>query len=268
MSTAVAISQYWDTGDPPDYVGERLDSFRDLNPDCEHRVFSEEQANRFLRARFGSREAATFGACVLPAMQADYFRYCVVHADGGVYADADLHCLARLRSLTDRLDGGQIFLSPTPRTLRGLDTTRVWSDFFAFKEPGHPLLALTIEIATANIERRTCEQVWPDGRNTVAAIWLTVGPGVFSLLRFMREWGSFDAFLGSVRGTPAEPFAATYCEVVDRYDRVLEAFEDVRVSPASEQWKWVSKPPPELLPYQRSDSYWKNHTGSILRSPE
>ncbi|HSN78450.1 MAG TPA: DNA topoisomerase, partial [Anaerolineae bacterium] len=46
--------------------------------------------------------------CAIPAMQADYFRYCAALADGGVWADVDLRCQRALRP-------EQHFTQPPPR---------------------------------------------------------------------------------------------------------------------------------------------------------
>lgn len=259
-----AITQYWDTPEIPSYVEDLCETFRSRNPGLSHRLFSESEGERLIASHFGPREAAAFKACAVPAMQSDYFRYCAVLALGGVYADVDYVCVSSLQPLIDR-PGGEIFLSPTPRALKGRDATRLWNGFFAFKEPGHPLLRLTVDIATANMEERISERVWPAGENVIQSVWLTAGPGIFSLLRFMRDWGSFDAFVETVRGTAAEPFASLYCEVVGEYQRVVEAFDDVRISSFDDMTKWVGDPPEMPLPYQKTDIHWQNARGSIFR---
>lgn len=261
---SLQISQYWNTKAIPDYLDDLLVTFRDRNLDFHHRVFSEADTERFIGEHFGPRELAAFRACAVPSMQSDYFRYCVVLALGGVYADVDYRCRASLRPMVDRLEGGEIFLSPTPVTLKGREATRIWSGFFAFREPGHPFLRLALEIATANMEARIPERVWKVGENVVESIWLTVGPGIFSLMRFIRNWGSLDAFIDGVANTPAEPFASLYCEVIGDYDRILEAFDGVRVSPYAQMTSWIESPE-DPLPYQRTDVHWHNVRTAIFR---
>jgi len=258
------VSQYWDTEEIPDYVRDLLATFRDKNPDLDHRVFSEVEAESFIADRIGSREAAAFRACAVPSMQSDYFRYCVVLALGGVYADADFSCAKPLRPLLEGLDRGEIFLSPADHRLKGRSVRRVWSQFFAFREPGHPFLRLALEIATANLEARIPERVWPVGEKVIESVWLTVGPGVPSLMRFIRDWGSFDAFLDAVAGTDAEPFGKLYCEVIGDYERIHEAFDGVRVSPAESMFHWVSRPD-FPLPYKETDVHWQNVRARIFR---
>jgi hypothetical protein len=261
---APAISQYWDSEEVPDYILDLSATFRDRNPGFDHRLFSEPEAERFIAARFGEREAAAFRACAVPSMQSDYFRYCSVLALGGFYVDADHRCSASLRPLLDRCQGGEIFLGPIARTINGRQHHLVWSSFFVFREPSHPFLALALEIATANVEARIPERLWPPGQNVRVAIWATVGPGVFSLMRFMRESGSFDSFVAGVEGSPAEPFGSLYCEVVGDYDRLVEASEGVRFSPYERMTDWVGDPL-EPLPYKETEAHWLNARGAIFR---
>lgn len=265
MVPEACIGQYWHADEIPDYIRGLFATFRDRNADFDHQVFSEAEAERFIAQRFGQREAAAFRACAVPSMQSDYFRYCFVLALGGVYADADYECLRPLRPLLESLEGGEIFLGPTPHTMAGRDAKRVWSGFFAFRRPGHPFLRLALDIATANVEARIPERIWPPGEMVVESIWLTVGPGVPSLMRFLFEWGSFDAFIAATRETPAEPFAGLYCETVGSYDRIVEAFDGVRVSTHEEMLYWIADAPSATLPYKQTDSHWHNVETRIFR---
>lgn len=259
-----SISQYWNTEVVPDYVTELLASFREANPAFNHRVFSESEAEQFIEKSFGPREAAAFGACAVPSMQSDYFRYCSVLALGGVYADADYRCVRPLRPLIEDSTGGEIFLGPTEFALKGREAKRVWSGFFAFREPGHPFLRLALEISTANIEARIAERIWPVGEKAIEAVWLTVGPGVPTLMRFIHEWGSFDAFIDTIAGSDAEPFGKLYCEVIGDYDRIVEAFDGVTVSPYESMTSWVVEPE-HSLPYKQTDVHWHNVKTAIFR---
>jgi hypothetical protein len=261
---APSISQYWDTEEVPDYIAELSATFRDCNPDFRHHLFSESEAERFIGARFGAREAAAFRACAIPSMQSDYFRYCSVLALGGFYVDADHRCSVSLQPLLDDCAGGEIFLGPNARFHNGRHLRLIWSSFFVFREPGHPFLSLALEIATANIEARIPESIWPRGHNVREAVWVTVGPGVFSLMRLMRDWGSFDAFIAGIAGSPVEPFGKLYCDVIGDYDRLLEAFDGVRVSSHRRMMDWIDNPV-EPLPYKKTDVHWLNATGAIFR---
>lgn len=260
-----SIFQYWHSAEVPEPIAELFATFRDRNPDFRHRVFSETEAEEFIAAHCGSRELQAFRTCAVPAMQADYFRYCAVLAQGGIYSDADYRCVRPLNPFLDQCDGGgTIFLRPDPHTLAGREAKRALNGFFAFPDPGHPFLRMTIEIATANLEARIAERVWPVGENVTAGIWLTVGPGIFTVMRAIHNWGSFDAFLGGVKETLAEPFGELFCEVIGDYERLAEACEGVRFHPFESLFTWVDHPE-QLLSYKETDRHWKNVRTRIFR---
>lgn len=259
-----ALSQYWHADAVPDYIDELIATFRDRNPDLDHELFSEARAERFIAERFGPREAAAFHACAVPSMQSDYFRYCVVLALGGIYADADYECVRPLAPLLEGCERGEIFLGPTSHSLNGREANRVWSALLVFREPAHPFPRLALEISTANIEARLAERLWPVGEKVIEAIWLTVGPGVPTLMRFIHNWGSFDAFIEGVAGSPMEPFARPYCEAIGDYGRIVEAFEGVRVSSHENMFEWVASPQ-YPLPYKQTDAHWHNVRTAIFR---
>lgn len=258
------LVQYWDTDEVPDYMVALFDTFRARNPDFRHEIFSESAAEALVEGSFTAREANAFRSCAVPAMQADYFRYCAVLARGGVYSDADYRCVTRLDPLVSQEATGEMFCRPETYMLDGQLLHRINNDFFAFPRPGHPLLRLAVELATANIEERLCERVWGAGENVLESIYMTTGPGIFTILHFLNALGSFDRLLRITAGTPAEPFMDLYREVIGSQDRVTEAFEGVRVSPFTDLGLWVAEPV-EPLAYRETDAHWKNVTTSIFR---
>ena len=256
-----ALVQYWHSGDAPDYVAELLESFERANPDLPHPVFDRRSAEALISACFGRRHAAAFRACAVPAMQADYFRYCALHALGGVYADADFRCLASLRPLL--ADPGRACLFGRPELPPRWRNPRfewreragpyrvVMNSLFAFPTPRHPLLELTIEIATANIECQIAEDVA-----------LVTGPAVFTALYLLRELGSFEAFGEYAEGGVLEPGAQLVCDTIGDYSRVGAAFAGVSLAPEEETRALVANPETPL-PYKETEAHWVNTSTSI-----
>jgi hypothetical protein len=255
------IIQYWDSEEVPDYVAATVASFAELNPDLTHRLFDRREAGGLIAERFGARHAAAFAACAVPAMQADYFRYCAAFALGGVYVDVDFSCRASLRPLLDDAATGTLFGRaelPSPWRTPAFEWREpvgayrvVMNSLFAFPSPGHPLLELAIEIATANIEGRVAEDVA-----------LVTGPAIFTSLYQLNELDSFDAFVAYLRGSAMEASARLLCETVGEHARVQRAFEGVRVLAEEETGRWVaaSEAP---LPYKATERHWTNVTSSI-----
>jgi hypothetical protein len=259
--------QYWHSGEPPERVAELLASFRTRNPDLRHEVFDEAGAERLIGEHFGARELAAFRACAVPAMQADYFRCCAILAHGGVYADADLLCKGPLAPLLASIEVGEVYGWPQmPDVFAYLGISEealfgpvdrvgryrwVENSFFAFRSPGHPGLALALEMMTAHVESRLSESVFA-----------TTGPGIFTSLYLLRELGSFDAFLAHAGHGVLAPVARLSCEVVGEHERLAAALNGLRIAPVSKSRRWVGY---RMAPYKRTEMHWLRWPGSIFR---
>jgi Glycosyltransferase sugar-binding region containing DXD motif len=258
------IIQYWHSGQPPPEVEETVATFQERNPSLRHMLFDEREAEELIAGHYTSRELGAFRACAVPAMQADYFRYCAVLALGGVYVDVDYRCTAPLQPLLQDRQGGVMFCMDPPGHLL--------NDFFAFGGPGHPLLGLTLELATANIEARSSELVQ-----------IVTGPWIFAAIRVLGRLLREESVQGDLAGEELErlaelfrrqladmaltavgrrgiePMARPILEtLLDRPQaEVVHAFDRVRVesmSAMAEHVAAVSEP----LPHQQGDTHWVN----------
>ncbi len=257
------IVQFWDSAEAPEDVAAAMATFAQVNPGLPHRVFDERGAVELIGERFGERELAAFRACAVPAMQADYFRYCAIHALGGVYVDADFRCVLPLDPLLRGPQDGTLFgrrelparwRAPELEWRERVGPYRVvMNSFFAFPTPGHPLLELAIEIATANVEARIDEDVA-----------LVTGPAVFTSLYLLNELGSFDAFLAYAEGGTLEPSARHVCETVGDHRRVAHALANVDM-PEEEESRVFVRAPESPLAYKETEAHWVNVTTSIFR---
>ena len=259
------IVQYWHAA-PPDWVQRGLDSFSGHNSGRPHLVFDEESAGLFIEARLGRREAAAFRRCAVPAMQADYFRYCAIFALGGLYADADLLCLADLRPLIDRAGGTLFGRGERPSGERAKlfnwphrvgPYYNLANTVFAFPEPGHPALALAVAVATANVEARIADG-W-------TGIWLTTGPGIFTSMYLVDRLGSFEEFLRYANGTILESTAELFCAVSAQAEHVSSAIEGVSLLPRETEGRRWFAPAPEPKARDRETPHWTEVEGSIFR---
>jgi mannosyltransferase OCH1-like enzyme len=232
------IVQYWHNAGVPAEIGELIATFRDLNPDLPHMLFCESEAEEFIAEHYTSREVGAFRSCAVPAMQADYFRYCAILALGGIYVDADFQCLRPLQTLVDKADGGMLFRrEPTQGIVNGL---------FIFKAPGHPLLKLALEVATGNIERRAAPEVYKvTGPWIFTVLWALNGPRRSELLR-------------KVATDPEQNLMAeSFIEVAGDGARLATAFGDVRIASLETAEEWIGAPPTPLR-YRQSESHWLN----------
>jgi len=241
-----ALVQYWHSEQIPTEIEALTATFHDLNPDLHHHVYCEAEAEEFIAAHFTSREVTAFRACAVPAMQADYFRYCAVLALGGIYADADFRCVQPLRELIGTTAGGLLF--------RREPKTTLINGFFVFDEPGHPLLRLTLDVATANIEHRAAKKVHA-----------VTGPWIFTSLAALHRLGSFEA--GRSTGAGIHKLATVMVEAVGDFKRVVEAFERVRVVPFRAAMEWIGEAGTPLDYKQGNEHWidWHERNGSIFR---
>jgi mannosyltransferase OCH1-like enzyme len=243
---SLSLVQYWHSELVPAEIEELTATFRDLNPDLCHRVYCEGEAEEFIAAHYTSREVAAFQACAVPAMQADYFRYCAVLALGGIYADADFRCVRPLRGLVETTTGGLLF--------RREPKTTVINGFFAFDAPGHPLLQLALDVATANIEHRAAKRVHA-----------VTGPWIFTSLAALHRLGSFEAGRGAL--VRVNRLQEVLGEAIGDFARVTEAFERVRIVPFRTAMDWIGEAGAPLA-YKQGDEHWidwHERNGSIFR---
>lgn len=166
------LTQYWNTTHLPAEIAALVQSHVDGNPGLRHRLFDREAAAGYIAAHNGPRAAAAFADCAVPAMQADYFRYCALLAEGGIWMDADTRCLQPAANLLPDGADAAVFERSNQNVPNGC---------LVFREPGHPLMALVHDIATAGIERRVSNSVW-----------VTTGPGILTYLLLLSRLGEED----------------------------------------------------------------------------
>ena len=232
------IIQYWHSPDVPADVAELIASVAGKNPDLHHLMFNEASAEEFIGERFGAREVEAFRACAVPAMQADYFRYCAALALGGFYADVDFRCVRPFGHLLEMRSGALLF-----RTSGG----SVGNGFFMLKAPGHPLLRLVLDLVTMNIEERMAEK-----------IWRVTGPWTLNALLKLHRLGSFSA----ARRTAAEDGLASSMEPllerIGKYACVADAFADVEILTLDDPKARCVEDAHVAPLYKQEDLHWVN----------
>lgn len=254
MSAELPIIQYWHEDEPPDFISELLGSFDEHNPGSEHLVFSASSAEELIAAHHGDRAVAAFRSCKLPAMQADYFRYCAVHAIGGIYVDADYRCEGNMAGLVDRTATGALYGETWSRA-SPLEELFAWpypvgpvrfvaNGVFGVRDPGHPLPGLAMELATKAIECRF--------GNGPSGLWLATGPGVFTSLYLLHELGSIDAFATYAAGSVLGPIVPVVRSVIDGPSAVQDAFEGVELRSLDVALGLIS----EVKPPGYRKTYW------------
>ncbi|WP_075223240.1 glycosyltransferase [Acuticoccus yangtzensis] len=171
--TACNLFQFWNTAVPPEEVATLMAGWQ-ADPGFTYRRFTTETADAYIAEHLGVRAVAAFRRCAVPAMQADFFRYCALFMEGGVYVDADCE------------NGGGLpaYIAKAGRGLLMMRQVRVANDFLFVRAARDPLFAKVIEQAIENIEKRVSNNVWA-----------VTGPGImtaFHRAAATRSW--FDGF--------------------------------------------------------------------------
>ena len=235
-------NQYWDQADVPVQIRELLGTHRQANAVLTYRLFDRESAVCFIEERFSAREVDAFLDCGVPAMQADFFRYCVLFADGGYYCDADTKCVQPISSLV-------------PRGVAGILFKREWDILvnggLYFAAPRHPLLEVVIRAATESIERRVSNRVW-----------LTTGPGVLTYLYWSSGASSFEG-VGGLTSEEERQHFSLYTRIARSYVSDLrELFRDLRL----ESYAELERVCPSVdADYKTTERHWVNWGEDIYR---
>lgn len=239
------FTQFWDSRPPPAAIEKLMASYRRLNPGLRHRCFDAESADHYIGAHLGSRHQRAYRMCAVPAMQADYFRYCAVWAEGGFYSDADFECVAPVEALLPE-DADALLVQR--------ENGVVINNFFAFRNCRHDFLDAVIEVATRALEQR----IHGDD------VWLTTGPGIFTWIRYLctstdeeRESYGLDTDLNDDRAR-----ALRLCRdvLLRKMGSLNGVFDGFRICPIDDLYKLTRD---VALPYKQTARHWTNWPGSI-----
>ena len=189
-------------------------SWSKLNPGYEHRVVTDSDAAslvRWLYARIPEIHRA-FEALPEPVLKADFFRYLILLAQGGIYSDIDT---TALKPVADWLPAE----GPSSYGLVvGIeaDSDRVdWADFYARRiqfcqwtiqsKPGHPVLVdIVASITEETLQLRELGEL---NKQKMKSVMDFTGPGIWTdtIFRYFNDAAYFD--MSKTRNTTWRQFA-------------------------------------------------------------
>jgi hypothetical protein len=197
------VAQFWDRA-PPDEIVRAMDTWQ--TGICSrwfgYLRFDEDSAWNFMRQNFDERTLRAFGRCAVPAMKADFFRYCFLQICGGVWIDADLSCVGNPYPLLFRARRG-ILSSLTDRRSGHI---RLLSDVMMVRNSGDALMAALVELCVRNIERRTSNSVNAVTGPAAMTALMREQPSLFSGYQILPRW---RIALRYVRGIPNPAYKST-----------------------------------------------------------
>ncbi len=137
------LSQTFKSRKIPEGMWRASETWRALNPEYEYRFFGDEECRAMIQTHFGQEATRAFDSIREGAFRADFWRYCALYVEGGVYADVDTICK---RPLDELIKPDDEFVVP-----RGYPTHAL-NNAFLVAAPRHPFLEQAIERAIAGLD--------------------------------------------------------------------------------------------------------------------
>ncbi len=132
----------------PRYIYETANSWIDLNPEYEYRLFNDDDIYNFIKIEFPEYLHA-YNKIKFGATKADFWRYLIIYKYGGVYADIDCECINPLRE----------WINPHSEYVTHLGVNKDVCHWVIISTPGNPIFLKAAEKASLNIlsGKSSCE---------------------------------------------------------------------------------------------------------------
>lgn len=142
-------------------------TWRTTNPSWNVKLLDDDDARRFIAQHFDADHVAAFESYPVGVMRADFWRYCVLFKEGGVYADVDTLSEEPIESW---LMGG------TRGLVVGVENDKHLAQWTLAAKPNHPALAAVI----AEVMRRSTEPRCRSIGQQQHFVHYCTGPAVFT----------------------------------------------------------------------------------------
>lgn len=137
------IIQTNETNQIPVDMKHNIQNLIDKNPTYRYLYFDDDASRRFIQENFDDRVLAAYDKLVPGAYKADFFRYCILYKQGGVYVDTGMIALV---PFDDYILPTDEFVSPEDTGIGGIYNA------FMCSVPEHPIVKKAIEMCIENIE--------------------------------------------------------------------------------------------------------------------
>ncbi len=184
------ILQFWDKPQPPGEVAMLMERCKDSNPDYEHALFCDADAEDFIATHYGVRHVDVYRGCFHVSAKADFFRLAYLYKLGGFYVDADEVCD---KSLNPMFQTGGI--TEIYSFSRGLPSCV--NNWFIGTVSGTRIVERALDHCIQNIE-----STLRHGRKS--GVWVLTGPGALTFaildifcdpLEYMKSGNPFRNFV-------------------------------------------------------------------------
>ena len=147
------IYQSWKTKDLIPKMSQLVGETKKLNPEYEYELYDNKDCADFIFKHFGQNYLNAFDVLIPGAFKCDFWRYCILYIQGGVYMDIDMVPLVPFREIISENDE---FVSVVDRKLFLVPSCGIFQSFIA-TVPRHPILLYALQVSFANIATRRVE---------------------------------------------------------------------------------------------------------------
>lgn len=163
MTIPKIIYQTWKTKDLPLNIKKIRDKISEINPQYELILYDDNEMDIFIKTNFNINIYNTYKKLNVGAAKADFWRYCILYLNGGVYLDIDSDILRPLDELIEEDEKCIITRE---------NNAGAFNNWIMIFEKHHPILLETILQCCYNIENKTtndiCHLTGPHGPFTNA----------------------------------------------------------------------------------------------------
>jgi mannosyltransferase OCH1-like enzyme len=170
------IFQSWYTTELHPLLQEKVDYFRNLNPEYEYHLYTDDDMDKFVNENYEGEIANCYNRLNIIVAKVDFWRYLVLYKYGGVYIDMDSSIEYPLKELINDEDDAIITAEDIPNQFVQ------WGLIF---KKNHPILKKVIELIVDNINNN----YFPND------IHRTTGPTVYSIAIYEVHKELFNEFI-------------------------------------------------------------------------
>jgi len=150
MPIPKVIYQTWKTKNLHPNVQKVRDNIQRLNPSYEMKLFDDAEMDSFIKENYSDEIYECYNNLLMGAAKADFWRYCVLYINGGIYLDIDSNITG---SLDDLIVGDESCIITREKN------PGIFNNWILIYEKRHPVLLNTILNCVYNIIYKTTNDI-------------------------------------------------------------------------------------------------------------
>lgn len=150
MNIPKIIYQTWKTKNLHENCIKIRDNIQKLNPEYTMILYDDNDMDSFIKTNYNNYVYNCYKQLNIGAAKADFWRYCILHKNGGVYLDMDSNILRPLNELIESNDQCII----TREGNKG-----IFNNWIMIFEKNHPILQNAIHKCCYNISNKTTNNI-------------------------------------------------------------------------------------------------------------